>query len=218
VSFWEYELTAEALHIGERLKKGTFRPLVPALSFNGKDYWPIPYSAGVGALREYLGLAWDTSIHAAGYFIEGDVEEMIVAPRDNVTGVAKLPITVQYLARARGKLFVFVDGHTRDLPESFEMAMGGLRYKGFGLCRLKRAGKEPLEGQRKEGILLTRIPEEVMDTFGIDLETVTGNGPFRRGYLFKPTLAFGGIYVRSLFEGSRVKALDFLLEDDHESR
>jgi hypothetical protein len=218
VSFWEYDLKADALHVGERIKKGTFRPLVPSFRTGGKTYRPIPYSTAVGALHEYLGLAWDTPIHAAGYFTEGDVEELIVAPRDNVTGVAKLPITIQYLTRAKGKLFVFVDGHTRDLPESFEMIMGGLRYKGFGRCRLKRAGKEPLEGQRKEGILLTRMPEEVMDAFGVEPTTVKDDGPFRRGYLFKPTSAFGGIYVRSLFEGSIVGAFDSLVEDGHENR
>lgn len=220
MSFWEYWVEAEALHIGERIKKGTFRPLVPSFRTNGKTYRPIPYSTAVGALREYLGLGWDAPIHAAGYLTEGEVEELIIAPRDNVTGVAKLPITIQYLARARGKLFVYVDEHTRDLAESFKMIMGGLRYKGFGLCYLKRAGEEPLGRQRKEGMLLTRIPEEeeALDTFGVDMKTVTGDGPFRRGYLFKPTSAYRGVYVRSLFEGSRVKALDFLLEDGHESR
>jgi hypothetical protein len=214
LSFWEFELTAEALHIGERIKKGTFRPLVPAFECGARQYRPLPYSTAVGSLKEYLGLKWDIPLHAAGYFTEGEEEELTIAPRDNVTGVAKLPITIQYLARARGKMFVLVDDRTRALPERFEMAMGGLRYKGLGLCRLTRASSKPIEPEKGEGLLLTRIPHEALAVFGIDPGQVKGDGPFRRGYLFKPTSMFGGVYVKSLFEGSKVKAFDFLLGEE----
>jgi len=217
VSFWEFELTAEALHIGERIKKGTFRPLVPAFKRGSREYRPLPYSTAVGSLREYLGLKWDAPLHAAGYLTEGEEKELTIAPRDNVTGVAKLPITIQYLVRVRGKIFVLVDDQSRALPERFEMPMGGLRYKGLGLCRLNKASK-PIEPEKGEGFLLTRIPDTALPVFGIDPEQVKGDGPFRRGYLFKPTSMSGGVYVKSLFEGSRVKGFDFLLEDGHEIR
>jgi hypothetical protein len=211
VSFWEFELRAEAVHIGERIKKGTFRPLVPAFESGGREYRPLPYSTAVGSLKEYLGLKWDTPLHAAGYFTEGEEEELTIAPRDNVTGAAKLPITIQYLARARGKIFVLVDDQTNALPERLEMPMGGLRYKGLGLCRLNKASGKPIEPEKGEGFLLTRIPEAALAVFGVDPEQVRGDGLFRRGYLFKPTSMLGGLYVKSLFEGSKVKGFDFLL-------
>jgi len=211
MSFWEYELQAEALHIGERIKKGTFRPMVSAFNLSGREYRPIPYSTAVGALREFLGLSYDMPVHAAGYLTHGSPESLVIAPRDNVTGVSKLPITIQYLSQVKGRLFILVvDGWTRNLPEQFEMVMGGMRYKGFGLCRLTRVGAQPIEPETKQGRLLTRIPEEVLEIFGIDAETVKKDGPCRWGYLFKPTSATGGVYVRALFEGSEVEVYSFL--------
>jgi len=204
--FWEYDLRADALHIGERIKKGTFRPMVPVLSVGGVDYRPIPYSTASGALREWLGLRWDAPVHAAGYLTGGNMESLTIAPRDNVTGVSKLPITVQYLSQARGKLFVGLDEHTTSMPERVDMVMGGMRYKGYGLCHLRQVSTEPIEPESEEGILLTRIPEEALWVFGINRQMLETDGPYRWGYLFKPTSATGGVYVRSLFEESRVTA------------
>lgn len=213
MTFWEYDLEAEALHIGERIKKGTFRPLVPTR--NNKER-PVPYTTAGGALREFLGLSWDVPLHAAGYLTEGRVEHLTVAPRDHVTGVARIPITVQYLSKAKGKLFVLVDARTKEIPAEFCMVMGGMRYKGLGRCRLKRASAEPVQPERGEGTLLTRIPEEALGFFGADPEEVRKDGPFRRGYLLKPTSMFGGVYVRSLFEGSMVEAFRCMVEVGHE--
>ena len=207
MSFWEYEVSAETLLIGERIKKGTFRPVVP-MSENG--YRPLPYSTAVGALREYLGLSFDAPVHATGYITKGTEESLVIAPRDNVTGVAKLPITIQYLSGVKGKLFILVDERTNKLPEEFDLVMGGMRYKGFGLCRLTRQGR-PMDPESAQGKLLTRIPEKALGNFGIEMKA--GHyGPYRWGYLFKPTSETGGVYVKALFEGSEVKAYKFLLE------
>lgn len=215
MSFWEYDLRAENLHIGERIKKGTFRPLVPAINVGGAEYRPIPYSTAAGALREFLGLSWDTPVHAAGYLTQDNLESLVIAPRDNVTGVSKLPITIQYLSQAQGKLFVLVNDNTQGLPDHLEMVMGGLRYKGFGLCDLTRVGTQPCEPEptKAKGKLLTRIPEDVLPMFGIDAKGVERDGPHRWGYLFKPTSATGGVYVKSLFEESEVKAYSFIIGD-----
>ncbi len=211
MSFWEYALRAEALHIGERTKKGTFRPTVPVINFNGKEYRPIPYSTAGGALREFLGLRYDVSIHVAGYLTRGHPESVVIAPRDNATGASKLPVTIQYLADSEGRLFISIDENTEDLPERFEMVMGGMRYKGLGLCYLERVGTQPLEPEARQGVLLTRIPKGVLGVFGIDAVAVAEDGPFRWGYLFKPTSATGGVYVKALFEGSEVTGHSFLI-------
>ncbi|MBE0481071.1 MAG: hypothetical protein IBX68_08835 [Dehalococcoidia bacterium] len=193
------------------MKKGTFRPMVPAFELGSREYRPIPYSTAAGALREFVDLSYDVPVHAAGYFTAGNLESLIIAPRDNVTGVSKLPITIQFLANAEGRLFVSVDQNTKDLPEYFEMVMGGMRYKGFGLCRLTRVYAQPRPEKTVSGALLTRIPEDALGVFGGDPEAVVRDGPYRRGYLFKPTSATGGVYVRSLFEESIVVAYSCLV-------
>lgn len=213
MTFWEYDLTAETLLIGERIKKGTHRPVIPAFSVGERTYRAVPYSVAVGALREYLGLRWDVPMHAAGYLCPpGDVNSLVIAPRDNVTGVSKLPITVEFLTGVQGKLFVLVDEHTRALPPEFSLHMGGMRYKGIGLCSLKRA-RVIEEPEVRSGTLLTRIPEAEAGHFSI----VQVEAPIY-GYLFKPTSQLRGAYVRSLFEQSRTAAVHFLLEDDNASR
>lgn len=217
--FWEYNLSADTLVIGERIKKGTFRPLIPSFSPDDKDskvcYRPLPYSIIVGALREFLGVGFDIPVHAAGYLTEGNEESLIIAPQDNFTGVSKLPITIQYLTKVKGKLFILVNEHTEKLLSGFNMVMGGMRYKGFGLCSLKRL-REHDEIDKAKGILLTRIPEDVLEEFGIEIDSGQ-NGPYRWGYLFKPTSDNGGVYVKSLFERSGVEGYKFLLEVQHES-
>lgn len=206
MSLLEYEISADILLIGERIKKGTFRPVLPEIAGNG--YRPLPYSTATGALREYLSLRFDAPVHAAGYLTGGQVETLVISPRDNVTGVSKLPITIQYLTGVKGKLFILINEHTVKLETEFDMVMGGMRYKGMGLCRLKRIPAPPVN--KKEGILLTRIPVEALTYFGIELSTDKYTD-YNRGYLFKPTSETGGVYVKSLFEGSEVEGPGFLL-------
>jgi len=205
--FGEYGLAADSLLIGERIKKGTYRPVIPEFTVNGEGYRAIPYSTASGALRDYLGLRWDVPVHAAGYLCPaGKVDALTIAPRDAVTGVSKLPITVEFLTGVRGKLFVLLDEHTDRLPKRFQMFMGGMRYKGLGLVFLERTGEinEPSVGS---GSFLTRIPETEAHHFGIE-----ASGAAKLGYLFKPTAERGGVYVRSLFEGSQVRGYRFLVE------
>ncbi|MDA8186712.1 MAG: hypothetical protein M0T85_01030 [Dehalococcoidales bacterium] len=209
MTFLEYDLAAETLLIGERTKKGTYRPVIPDFTAGAQTYRAIPYSVAAGAVREHLGLHWDVPVHAAGYLCPaGIVETLVVAPRDCVTGVSKLPITIEFLSGVRGKLFVLVDDNTRGLHPSFEMFMGGMRYKGLGLCKLEQVGVCE-EREVRQGELLTRIPEEACTHFGI--EPGQAEAPVY-GYLLKPTSETGGVYVRSLFEGSQVRGYTFLVE------
>lgn len=74
--FWQYELIArEPLCIGERIKKGTFRPCLTRA---------IPFSAIVGALRPVLGLGYDKELIAAGYITGYErIEYLVIAPNDS---------------------------------------------------------------------------------------------------------------------------------------
>lgn len=208
MTFLEYDLAAETLLIGERTKKGTYRPVIPHFTAGQQAYRAIPYSVASGALREHLGLRWDVPVHAVGYLCPpGTVETLIVAPRNSVTGVSKLPLTVEFLSGVRGKLFVLVDDNSRNLRPRFEMFMGGMRYKGLGLCKLEQVAARE-EGEVCSGDLLTRIPEDACRYFGIELKEV--EAPVY-GYLLRPTSGTGGVYVRSLFEGSIVRGYSFLV-------
>jgi len=193
----EYTLTSEMLCMGERIKKGTFRPTVKT----------IPYTQITGALKAVFG---DKDIHAVGHLIEGGkhnkVEYLTYSPRERKLETSKLPLTIEFLTGVLGKIYVLENDDTKEFPEEFEVYMGAMKSKGFGLCTLKRSN-EIGEIKPKPGILNTRIPEEHVDKFGIRnvIKPVYG-------YLFKPTSETTGVYVLSLFEGSQIVGPEFLLE------
>lgn len=204
IRFWEYELTSDLLCIGERIKKGLVRPCVKT----------IPYSTITGALRqEVLGVpSWQQVGHAVGFLEEGYSEVTFVGgPQDAATGVSKLPLTVFALANVRGKVFIVYDEHTKDLDPKLQFSMGALKSKGFGRVCLRRVGERPIEVDPDGcvlGRLRTRIPESLLLTFGITPPAIK---PVY-GYLFKPTSDTGGVWVRSLFQGSIVRAPALLVD------
>jgi len=191
---WEYCLTSPALCLGERLKAGLFRPC---------DTRTIRYSAITGALRQLL----PGEVHAAGYILQDpppQVRHWVYGPRDRGGGVSKLPITVQFLANVEGRVYVLADGVNP--PAKLEFSLGALKSHGLGRCRMDLLGVR--EAPTVRGRLLTRLPEEVAPLFGMS--------PIqpRYGYLFRPTSPTGGIYVRSLFEGSVVEGPACLVKED----
>lgn len=196
--FWEYKLTADILCIGERFKKGLVRPCVKT----------IPYSTITGALRqEVLGIpSWADKGHAVGCIDEYEEITFVGGPRDAVTGVSKLPLTTQALANVEGRVYVIRDEHTKGLPSELQFTMGALKSKGFGRVRLVRESDEPKDHESCLGYLNTRIPEALLGVFGI-----TDVRKPIYGYLFKPTSATGGVWVRALFEGAIVKAPALLI-------
>jgi len=194
--FWEYELRAGLLCLGERMKGGLFRPC---------DVHAIRYSAVTGALRNCLGVH---DLHAAGYLVESPdhnrVEYLTYAPRDDLVGVSKLPLTVQFLVNVWGR--VVIKTCSDGLPEAFELSMGALKAQGFGRCLFRRQG--PADVQSVRGYLLTRIPLDLVAEF--DLQVVS---PVH-GYLFEPTSSVSGEYVLSLFEGSEVYGPKCLVKEE----
>ncbi len=200
-SFWRYELTdaGEPVCLGERVKKGTYRGTLDSC---------IPYSQISGALWAEFGQAY----HAVGIFHQSpNVEAFSFALQDVARGVAKLTLDVAALTNIRASVFIWQDPSSPDtLPERFELRLGALRSKGFGLCRLssKRAvasTDQTLVG----GALLTRIPESQLARFDIE--------PVRPlyGYLFEPEEPerLSGHYVRALMEDSLVRGPEFLVNE-----
>lgn len=197
--FLQYAVTGETLCLGERTKGGLFRPC---------DRRAMRYSAVTGALRSYVG---GSSIHAAGYFEHragcNQVEYLTYGPRNQATGVAVLPLTVQYLANVAGVVVVKADDHT--LPDSFDIVMGALKAQGFGRCRFQLTGAADMTPTW--GRLRSRIPVAVQSEFEI---ASVQDAVY--GYLFEPTSATAGRYVLALMEDSHVVGPACLVEEEHQ--
>jgi len=194
--FWEYELQADKLCLGERVKGGLFRPC---------DTRAIRYSAITGALRSVFG----GDLHAAGYFLESPehnrVEYLTYSPRDDAIGVSKLPLTIQFLADALGRVIVKTPQEL--LPDTFELNMGAMKSQGLGYCHFQLLGPATMEPVR--GRLLTRLPAHR----AVDFEVQRVIVPIY-GYLFEPTSPVSGDYVLSLFEGSKVYGPKCLVKEE----
>ena len=197
--FIKYRLTADCLCLGERTRGGIFRPCSTVFRYYGL----------VRALGARFGSEW--AIHAVGRFV-GDLpprrEILTYAPRDRVSGVSTIPLHVEYIPDAQADIFVVSNAVTRSWPPKFDISLGALTSKGFGHCTLKKTGYLPF-GDPMEGQLCVRIPEHKAVLSQFNVEKVQSAV---YGYLFKSTSIDGGVYVRSLFEGSRVKAPPQLLK------
>lgn len=197
MKFIEYKLTSDALYLGERPKKNTFKPCIRT----------IPFSQISGALNTMFGM---TGAKAVGYLIEnGDHNKMnylIYSPRDRNINLSKVPLEVEFLSDVLAKVFVVETPKIKDLlRDTFQISLGGLRSKGFGRCTLERQ-KVITSYEVEKGILKVRIPVEEQGTF--DIRKVIR--PVH-GYLFKPINRFTGNYVLAFFEGSEVAGPDFLI-------
>lgn len=202
MSFLEYQLKSEAMCLGERIKKGTYRPTVTT----------IPYSQITGALRAFFGRQ---NIHAAGCILNYTQKGYLTfSPKDNVTGTSKLPVTTEVLVNVDGKVFIVKNEDTVDFPHDFSLMIGALRTRGLGVAQLTKIKEIKMihKGKfLKHGILNTRIPLEHLDKFEIIFDEKRMTPVY--GYLFKPTSISSGDYVLSLFEGSEVWGPEFFLKE-----
>jgi hypothetical protein len=217
--FIRISFTSGCLYLGERIKKGTFKPSISPL---GKRYkqkepfskvLPIPYSTITGALRSLLGDK--AEIHAIGKIIPPYmIEYMAVTPYDSALVSAKLPITLEYLSGVKGEIYVTMTDGLPSLEPLREsgFVLGGMKSKGFGICKVESIAEIEPKIIEEEGRFLSRIyyDDDIMSLFGIRREDITKE---YWGYLFKRTSEFNGYYQKSLFEQSRIKnGYDFLVE------
>lgn len=206
--FIEFDLCSDALCMGERIKGGFFRPCAKAIQGNLVG-GSIRYSQISGALRKKFGRP---EIHAVGFLVEGDgwnkIEHLIYSPRDKARAISKVPLQVEFITNVHGKVYILENDFTASLPQRFEIYMGAFVSKGFGLCRLHRRRDGIEDRPLQDGILRTRIPLNRLNIFGIKPENI--RKPVY-GYLFEPTSPTTGVYILSLFEGSEVKAPEFLI-------
>ncbi|MFW9997115.1 MAG: hypothetical protein ACFFD4_34040 [Candidatus Odinarchaeota archaeon] len=196
MEYLHYALHSETLCAGERIKKGTFRPATET----------IPYSQITGALKAQFNT--DAEIHAVGTITSYDNRDYLTfSPRDRVTGVSKIPLTIEFLVNVKGNVYIVKSKNTEIFPPVIHLRLGGMKTKGFGSTKLTKkapiviAGKDQLE----TGELNTRIPVEYLDKFLV--ETIRP----RYGYLPRLLPDSSVEHIISLFEGSEVKAPVFLV-------
>lgn len=199
MGFLEYKLTSDALYLGERTKGNIFKPCIKT----------IPFSQISGALNAKFGLS---DIKAVGYLAENTefnkANYLIYSPRDRAAGTSKMPLQVEFLTNVLGSVFIRENDFTAHLPEKFEIMLGGLRSRGFGLCILEKI-RLLQEKDVTIGRLNVRIPVDEKTSFNVSEK----KRPVY-GYLFKSIPnTFTGNYVLSLFEGSEIVAPKFLLKN-----
>jgi hypothetical protein len=209
--FKEYRLTADLLCIGERLKGGRYKPSAETLR----------YSQLVGALKRTLGV---TDVHAVGHLIKPTKQYLSYNLTDRYAGGAKLPLKVELLTDVEGKVYIFQG--VSQIPDEFELDLGGMLSKGIGRCRLKYTKTYDSERTKKlVGPLNTRIPirsespkemEELKNQGGTTsfLSKIFGVQAVKTpvfGYLFKPENEYTGHYELALFEKSKIQGPDFLI-------
>lgn len=214
--FFRLTFRSDLLYIGERIKKGTFKPSISPIASKYKSgnrtngILPLPYSTITGAIKAVLGDKKD--IHAIGKIVKYKKGYMAVAPYDTALNTAKLPITIEYLADVEGEIYIkkTSDFSSTGLLEN-EFYLGGLKSKGFGRCEII-AGKEIEPEITGKGVFLSRIyyEDSILRQFGINKENIIK--PYF-GYLFKKTSNFDGYYQKSIFENTIIKdAYNFLVE------
>ena len=204
-TFLHFELKTQALAIGERVKGGTFRPCIET----------IPTSTLKGSFRDHFGLE---DVLAIGFFTEGTYQKDVFtyAPFDSFLGIAKLPISLEYLKPANGTKAVEADIYVVKneaakllvKDDRTEISLGALKSKGFGRCELRYIGE--IKPNLKVGYLKGRLLEDECSGFGI----INVIKPCY-GYLFYPTSEVSGVYKRALFEGSIIESPEILIKGEY---
>lgn len=195
MTFQVFTFKAETLCLGERIKGGLHRPCARTLR----------YSTITSALRHEWG---DPALHAVGVLdtIKGTVQQLIYSPTDRVLGVAKVPLTIDYLAGVEGR--VFLPAHCAIASRAVTLTLGAFRSKGFGRTELAYSGE--VQFDPAPGRLAVRIPKHHAHLFGIEVIRPV------YGYLWEPDHEdlTAGRYVLSLVENTLCTAPACLLQKE----
>lgn len=196
----KFEAYFETLIIGERFKRGVYRPCIET----------IPSSTVAGFFRENLGIP---NLTGVGLIDSGSYERkwIVVSLFDEALHGVSMPVETEYLAprdgEVRAHLYVSWDDSLNHLKtiKRLPVVMGAWRYKGFGRGVLSFV--ELYEPEIRPIELKTRLTEKAAKVLGVRRVLAPVYG-----YLFDSTGPATGRWVRSLFEGSILEGPDFLGE------
>jgi len=211
-NFFKYKFNCKKLILGERIKKGTFRPCLPDYTLkDGNKIIPLPFSTITNALKHYLG--FDKKIYAVGYLTDYKRDIFKFTPSDTALNTAKVPLQTEFFSDVKGVFYVKKNSEIQDkdtITGLQSIYLGAMKSKGFGKCYLN------FDGVIKSNIVLigklkVRIYKSVLKEFGISEVIIP-----ELGYLFEPNPCdwTKGKYVKSLFEGSIVANAPDILVDD----
>lgn len=187
-----YELTSEALCLGERMRASTYRPCLKVFGNVGLE----------GAFRAQFPHP-DRRVFAMGRMESFRIESLVYSPRDRSLGISKVPLEIEFLARVRAKVWVRLNDWTIRWPEQFEIALGGMRTSGFGRCTLVRLPREVDAGNPAPGTLCGRMLDDAATRAAFGIRNVV---QARYGYVHVAERGGHGFYGRALFEGSKIVA------------
>lgn len=191
--FYKYILRGKSIHIGDRIKKGLFKPCVDFLRATTITF----------ALRRLYN---DRSIYAIGLKIKGRKKILTRNIIDRFTNAGKLtgdrgPIHIEYIEDPECEVYI-----NKYLGKELIVSVGGFRTIGFGDCKL--SFQEEVIPEIKKIILDSAFPFEWKKIFGFKNEV----GIVRIGYLFVPFEDdwLNGEYKKSYFPQSELIAFSFL--------
>jgi len=199
------------LILGERIKKGTFRPCLPEYISSEGNIIPLPFSTITNALKHYL--RFDKKIYALGYLTGYKRDIFEFAPSDMALNTAKFPLQTEFFSDVEGVFYIKKNSDIQQentVAELRSIYLGAMKSKGFGQCYLNF---EKISKPDKVliGKLKVRLYEEVLKEFGISEVIVP-----EVGYLFKPNEKnwTKGKWIKSIFEGSIVENAPDILVDE----
>ena len=94
--YFRFSLKCKQLILGERAKKGTFRPCLPEYASSEGKIIPLPFSTITNALKHYLG--FDKKIYAVGYLTNYKRDIFEFAPSDTALNSAKFPLQTEFFS------------------------------------------------------------------------------------------------------------------------
>ena len=141
--FLKFGFSSDMLILGERFKKGQYRPVITT----------IPYSQITGALQAIYGNGRYNGdakqIHACGYFLftdetefrEKHIKALTYSPRNRHLNSSILPIYTEFLYNVEGFVYLKENDDVKEIVQDaskgdLSLWMGGLKSKGFGSASL----------------------------------------------------------------------------------
>src|SRR5581483_4006072 len=126
IRYARYSLEVDLLCLGERMRASTFRPCLKVFTTTSL----------VGALNARFPAHYRPFV-ASARFISFRAESLVYSPRDRVHNVSKVPLQIEYLADVKAEMHLQLNDFTcKEMPEEFELQLGGMKSSGFGRCRV----------------------------------------------------------------------------------
>ncbi len=201
----KYKFFSPAIHIGERLQGGIFKPCCDYLRSTTITY----------ALRYYLGIK---NVIAIGKKIKGNKKIINRNPLSRTlktgrTEGSRGPINIEIIENAETFVYVYSDTYEK-MPIKIELKIGGFKSLGLGHSVLEKVKEIDLTSLNRKPIVIDcyiPIIKEFYDTLDINEVKLP-----LYSYTFIPDNILNGKYIRTLLPGSEIVTRSHFLEKENE--